>query len=720
MAKSTAGASVFALPAAEAPEDLPHLLLVGNPNVGKSVLFGCLTGRYVTVSNYPGTTIEVTRGTATINGQPFQVLDTPGTNQLTPQSEDERVTRDILLETTGARVLQVADTKNLQRALVLTLTLAEMDQPVTLALNMRDEARSRGIDVRADRLEEILGIPVVDMIATQRIGLPQLEAAIPNSRRPKVTVAYPDSVETRVGAMLPHLRATGGQARFFALQLLSGDSSLASILQPRLAPADHGALVRLAREAAESEEGNLAQQIQLARLTAADRVMNRVYTRPDEARSGFASRISRWALHPLKGIFMLAALLYLTFWFVGLFGAGTLVGLMEEGLFGQVLNPLAVRATDAVLPFPHEHEMHTIHQALEIPLTPTRGIPLGVQWEKAVPSSDYEIPGGAVLSNRERTLRFTHDLLVGPYGLLTMGLSYGFAIVLPIVATFFLLFSFMEDSGYLPRLAVMVNNLFKTMGLNGKAVLPMVLGLGCDTMATMTTRVLETRKQRLIVTLLLALGVPCSAQLGVLLAMLSHVTWLGSLVWGVVVFGVMLLVGLLASKLFPGPGSDFLLELPPIRRPVLSNIAVKTVARIEWYLKEVLPLFLIGTALLFVLDRTHALTAIRVAAAPVVVHWLGLPLETADAFVVGFLRRDYGAVFLLQAATGPQAILNGTQILVSMIVITLFIPCIANVFIIVKEHGWKVALGMMAFIFPFAFLIGGLVRLGAQALGISF
>jgi ferrous iron transport protein B len=301
-----------------------------------------------------------------------------------------------------------------------------------------------------------------------------------------------------------------------------------------------------------------------------------------------------------------------------------------------------------------------------------------------------------------------------------MGLSYGLAIVLPIIATFFLLFSILEDSGYLPRLAVMVNRIFRSMGLNGKAVLPMVLGLGCDTMATMTTRILETKKQRLIVTLLLALGVPCSAQLGVILAMVSHVTLLGSAVWLLTISAVMVSVGWLAARLFPGENSDFVLELPPIRRPVLGNLALKTAARVEWYLREVVPLFLLGTLILFLFDRTGLLVLIRHAASPLVEHWLGLPAAATDAFVVGFLRRDYGAVFLLQAASGADAILNGTQVLVSMIVITLFVPCVANVFIIVKEHGAKTAAAMAGFIFPFAFLVGGLVRLASQWLGLRY
>jgi ferrous iron transport protein B len=315
-------------------------------------------------------------------------------------------------------------------------------------------------------------------------------------------------------------------------------------------------------------------------------------------------------------------------------------------------------------------------------------------------------------------MRLLHDLFVGPYGIFTMALAYGFAIVLPIVATFFLLFSLLEDTGYLPRLAVMVNDVFRTMGLNGRAVLPMVLGLGCDTMATMTTRILDTKKQRLIVTLLLALGVPCSAQLGVLLAMMSSVSPLGTVIWLLVVTLVMITVGWLAARVFPGRSSDFLLELPPVRRPVVANIVTKTIARIEWYLREVLPLFVLGTLILFVLDRTGVLPHVRDAAAPLVKGWLGLPPQAADAFLIGFLRRDYGAVFLLQAATGPHPSLNGNQILVSMVVITLFVPCIANVFIILKEHGAKTAAAMTAFIFPFAFFVGGILMRAMNLLGI--
>ncbi|RMH78085.1 MAG: ferrous iron transport protein B, partial [Calditrichaeota bacterium] len=221
-------------------------------------------------------------------------------------------------------------------------------------------------------------------------------------------------------------------------------------------------------------------------------------------------------------------------------------------------------------------------------------------------------------------------------------------------------------------------------------------------------RILETRKERLIVTLLLALGVPCSAQLGVLLAMIATLPMTGILIWVGIVVGVLVLVGYLSSKLMPGQRSDFIIELPPFRRPSLMNILYKTIARIEWYLKEVIPLFVLGTAILFVFDKLDILGIIRDVASPVVKGWLGLPEQTTDAFLIGFLRRDYGAagIFTLSKA----GLLSHNQVLVSMVAITLFMPCIANLLMIVKEQGLKVALKMSAFIVPFALLVAGLLH----------
>jgi ferrous iron transport protein B len=299
-----------------------------------------------------------------------------------------------------------------------------------------------------------------------------------------------------------------------------------------------------------------------------------------------------------------------------------------------------------------------------------------------------------------------------------MALSYAVAIVFPVVGTFFIAFSILEDSGYLPRLAVMVNKIFRLMGLNGKAVLPMVLGLGCDTMATMTTRILDTKKDRIIVTLLLALGVPCSAQLGVILGMLGGISFSALLFWVGTVSGVLFLVGYLAAKVLPGDASDFIYELPPVRLPHMKNIFFKTIARIDWYMREAVPLFILGTLTLFVLDKINALVLIEKIASPLIVTFLGLPEKAAEAFLIGFLRRDYGAAGLY--ALQRDGLLDPLQAVVSLVTMTLFIPCIANLFMIVKERGIKTAFWITAFILPFALLVGGVVNFVLRALGIDF
>ena len=625
----------------------PVLVLVGNPNVGKSVLFNKLTGKFVIISNYPGTTVEIARGGTFIDDKEFTVLDTPGVNEFAPRTEDARVTCDVLRDYPEATIVQVADAKNLRRALLLTLQLAELHRPMVLVLNLMDELDKCGgrIDVR--KLSEILGVPVVPTIAIAGTGVHLLQQAIGRARIPSLpsdaSDSHPDSTEIE------------------------------------------------------------------AQLVRANAVLAQVYTitRPRDA--SFAQKLGWWATHPIKGLALAALVLYFTFWFVGLLGAGTAVGYFEKVVFGRYVNPWAIRVVDTVLPFPHTHDTQASHYSLEIPLSPTHGVSI---WEnnQIVSAPTYSLAPSATLEGWTQVRRLAHDFLVGEYGVITMALSYALAIVLPIVTTFFLVFSVLEDSGYLSRLAVMLNRLFRGMGLNGKAVLPMVLGLGCDTMATMTTRILETRKERVITTLLLALAVPCSAQLGVLMAMMASISIRAVVFWVVLMILISFIIGWLAAKLHGGETSDFILELPPMRRPHLGNVVAKTFARLEWYLKEVIPLFVLGTMILFVLDKLRVLDKIARFGEPLVTGWLGLPREAASAFLIGFLRRDYGAVFLLDAATGPKHLLTAHQVLVAMVTLTLFMPCIATLFMISRELGKKTAFWITIFIFPFAFFVGGLVN----------
>jgi ferrous iron transport protein B len=294
-----------------------------------------------------------------------------------------------------------------------------------------------------------------------------------------------------------------------------------------------------------------------------------------------------------------------------------------------------------------------------------------------------------------------------------MGMTYALALILPIVTTFFIAFGALEDSGYFSRLTVLSNRSFSKMGLNGRAVLPMVLGLGCVTMATLTTRILHSPREKLIVTFLLALAIPCSAQLGVVMGMLAGISFTATLIWFVVVLAVLITVGWLANRVIKGRRIPLMTELPPLRLPAVGNVLTKTWARLKWYLIEVIPLFLLGAFILYVLDRIGALPWLIEAGEPLVTGWLGLPKEASAAFLMGFLRRDFGAtgLFAMGAALSPA------QMLVGIVTLTLFVPCFASLMMIVKEHGARRATLMVALIVPLAFFLGGLLRFALAAAG---
>ena len=721
-------------------EKRKRITLVGNPNVGKSVIFGYLTGRYTIVSNYPGTTVEISRGETRLGGVDYEVVDTPGTNSLEPQSEDERVTRDILRREPPDILVQVADVKNLRRTLLLTAQLAELGHPMVLVLNLMDEARQRGITVDSRRISELFGIPVVETVAPYGEGLSDLSKALSRPAVPKNPLAedsevaeavapavalagagvaaVPDGRVVRLGARVPTVDRERRRAQFVdelverfktvedrhildatdsvatrvlfgvllvGLALLAhtevgsqlGWTTVYSLAQdavqaiaPTVAGSLSGALSMLGTllVGVQNDEGVFEFGVVQAAahfLSVIAPVAIPFFMLIRRSRR-FAENFGIWSRSPVLGAPILATVLVLVYEFVGYIGAQTLVGTLEEGIFNQYLNP-GLRAL----------------------------IPMG----------------------------FFHDLIVGnpannyhdDYGLFSVGVTYAVAIVLPVVGTFFIAFGLLEDSGYLPRLAILGDRLFRLMGLNGKAILPMVLGLGCDTMATMTTRILGTPKERLIATLLLALGVPCSAQLGVILGISAGISPVATLVVIGVVMSQMLLVGYLSSKLLKGQPSPFLFEIPPIRVPVVKNVAVKTGFRIKWFLREAVPLFILGTLILFLLDRIRVpftggmsgIAAIEALFRPVVVGILQFPAETAKVFILGFLRRDYGAAGLFDMA--KDNVLTVQQLVVAMIVMTLFVPCIANFFVMIKEQGAKKAFAILGFITPFAIAVGAVV-----------
>ncbi len=640
--------------AAKLPNSEGSIALVGHPNVGKSVIFQCLTGRYVTVSNYPGTTVEVSRGSAQ-EAPKTDVIDTPGMITFPSQSDDERVTERILLQEILRAIVQVGDAKNLRRTLFLTVQLAEMGIPFVLDLNMMDEASARGVGIDHALLAEHLDAAVVPTIAVRGEGIEALKLAINSSDAPNFRMDYPTAIETALDEVAPRLPVAPIAPRALALMWLSGDTLTQDWIRDRISEESHRWLVDRWHSLEDELQEPPGDVIQRTRLDYVDRISPLVMSDSGKGKIRFAERLGRVCTHPVWGLGIVAVVLYAMYWFVGVFGAGTLVGLLEGKLFGEWINPWVTAWVNRLLPIP-----------------------------------------------------LLADFFVGDYGLWTMGMTYALALILPIVSTFFLAFGILEDSGYLPRLSVLSNRIFRIIGLNGKAVLPMVLGLGCVTMATLTTRIMSSKRDRLLVILLLALAIPCSAQLGVVMGLLAGVSFVAFVIWCVIILGVLLLVGWLAAHLLPGERSPLLIELPPLRWPVFRNVVIKTLARLEWYLKEVVSLFLIGAAVMFVLDKTGILAWMIHSAEPLVAGWLGLPPEASAAFLQGFLRRDFGAtgLFVMEA----RDMLTPVQVVVAMVTVTLYVPCIASVFMIAKERGWRTSLAVLAVIMPLAFLVGGLLN----------
>ncbi|MFH1716333.1 MAG: ferrous iron transport protein B [Planctomycetota bacterium] len=628
-----------------------RVLLVGNPNVGKSMLFNKLTGRYVTVSNYPGTTIELSKGYLQISAIKYEIIDTPGMYSfLSAITEEEKVATDLLLNEQADAVFHVIDAKNIERMLGLTLQLIEAGLPLVLVLNMADEARQLGIKIDAAALEQILGIPVVETVATTGEGVKRLIERISHAGPLEYGgIDYGPAIEASISAIAGQLDGKGKVSkRTRALLLLQCDGVHDSA---GLAEGFDGNIVETAvRDCLSGLEHSVHYHATVAIRSQAERIVGQVVTFPEKDVKTFRERLSRLCMHPLTGMPILFAVMYFGIYkFVGGFGAGTVVDFLERTIFETHVNPFVAKVFSSLLP-----------------------------WQSI------------------------YDLVAGEYGIITLGVRYAIAIVLPIVGTFFIAFSILEDSGYLPRLAMLIDSVFKRIGLNGRAVIPIVLGFGCDTMATMVTRTLETRREKIIASVLLALAIPCSAQLGVILGLLAGHPY-ALLAWAVFVGGVFVLAGTVMARLFPGEKPSFYMELPPLRFPRPGNVLVKTYSRMVWYFREILPLFILASVLIWLGEITGVFQFLVASLEPVV-NAIGLPNEASVAFLFGFFRRDYGAAGLYDLQ--KSGLMTGNQLAVAAITLTLFLPCIAQFLIFKKECGMKIAVVTSVCIVIVAFAVG--------------
>ncbi len=598
-----------------ARDGVETVVLAGNPNVGKSVVFAALTGIYVDVSNYPGTTVELTRGA--IEGR--DLVDTPGVYGVSSFNDEEAVARDVILD--ADIVVNVVDAAHIERDLFLTLQLLDMGKRMVVVLNMADEARALGVDIDRDLLEDLLGVPVIEAVATKGTGIPQLVSAIEHAR---IGHGSPELEEELV------LMAAQVGSRAEAVMVLEGDEIVAE---------RHSVPV-----------GTQRDPIYMQRRARVNDIVGHVLTETQEG-VRFSARLSRAMMNPLTGIPLLGMLLWAMYVVLGQWVAGGVVGLLEEGLMQAYWEPLVREIVSSVAPV-----------------------------------------GSAV-----------YTVLAGEFGVLTMTPTYLIGVILPLVTGFYLLMALLEDSGYLPRIAALADRSLNSLGLNGRAVIPLILGLGCVTMGTLTTRILGSKRERFIATALMAIAVPCSGQIAVIAALMAGVGPGYALGYFGVLLAVFVTVGTVLNKMTPGVSTDLLIDLPSLRLPRADNVLRKTVTKAWNFMKEVALFFLFGTMLISLLDVVGALTWIQDALVPLTVSWLHLPKQAATAFVMGFVRRDFGAAGFFTMGLTPS------QLLVGMTTITLFVPCIASIMVILKERGVGYLTGLVASSIGLAFLVGGLL-----------
>lgn len=567
---------------------MTKILLMGNPNVGKSAVFSRLTGVKAIVSNYPGTTVSYTRGQMKLGDKTAEVIDVPGTYTLEPTSQAEEIALEMLAE--GDVVVNVVNATNLERNLYLTLQLLEKGIPVVVALNIWDDTKHLGIDIDVDRLRQRLGVPVIPTVAVTGQGIKELVEAIPL-------------------AASPHPSPTSSSKRW-------------------------------------AKVGSIVEEVQ--------RIRHRHHT--------WRERLADASVRPITGGIIAAVVLAAAF---------VLVRLISEGLINYVLDPLFNNLWAPVL----------------LKLSPLMG-----------------------------SEGFLHDIVIGKlisgeinfvesFGLLTSGLYVPFAMVLPYVISFYFVLGLMEDTGYLPRLAVLMDNVMHRLGLHGFAIIPTLLGLGCNVPAVLGTRILESKRERFIAATLISIAVPCAALQAMIIGLVGAEGWqYVAMVYGTL-FVVWIILGLILNRTVKGFSPELLIEIPPYRLPPWRTLFQKLWMRTYGFLVEAIPIILGAVAAINILYFFGVFDAIANFAAPVVTGLLGLPKEAVIAIAIGFLRKDVALGLLAPLA------LTSSQLVVGSVVLAMSFPCIATFVVLLRELGILNMLKAAGIMVASALIVGGILNL---------
>lgn len=652
------------------------LLILGNVNTGKSTLFERLVGGHWIEESDDGVTLRrgvmhrcghrrgCCRHGVPSNPQCFVVYDTPGTATLLPQDDVEAAVRDAILRLNPSALLIVADAKNVRRSLALTLHAAELGLPMILAVNMNDEATRRGIGVDTERIARALGIDVVATTASEGEGVEELRQAVLRPRVPRSIVAYPpyidqalnDLEELVVGSSVLPCAPRG-----LALLLLGDDEVATALIERELGGEAVEACSRIVEVAREGARRPLGIAITDHLYEMAEKLAKDAVKSSRHAKS-IMDRFGELAEHRIWGLIIAIAVVIAMYYWVGALGATIVVDLLNERFFTGLLTPLCERA---VAPIP------------------------------------WEIVRDAIMDE--------------DFGLLPTGLFLAFGIVLPVLFFFFFAFGILQSSGYLARLSVLLDKLFRRFGLNGRGVMPIVMGFSCVTMALITTRMLETRRERIIASFLI-LGLPCAPLFAVLMVILGEMPVSAA----IVVFGVLtlqkLIAGVFAARLLPGRSPDFIMVIPPMRLPKIGHVFVQTTQQTYAFMKEAVPLFLLASFLLFVFDRIGGLALMEWLAHPITHGLLQLPDQAVQVFIKSLVRRETGATEL----TLVQSHFSNLQLVVTLLVMSTIVPCVNAAIVLFKERGARVASATIAAVMVYSLIVGGLVSHVCTWLGVTF
>jgi ferrous iron transport protein B len=641
--------------------------MVGNMSAGKSTLFSRMVRTELRNVTAPGSTLTLASGR--IKKTSFTVVDTPGTASLFSPNDNDVVSRDILLTRNGtgpepSGILFVADTKNLKRSLSLALQYAEYGLPMVVAANMADEAASRGIHVDFRKLSEMLGVEVVPTISREGIGVPGVVTALHTMRFPSKLVTYPPKVEQFIELVGKLVHPCALSPRAIGLLLLAGDHGMEEYLSREFGPGMLEQLHDLASEYRRDEPGLITASLGNLYLKKADQIVQSVARTEEPSTHPWALRFGDWCAQLHTGIPIALAVLVLMYLFVGSFGATFLVDRFSAALLqpGGVLTWL----TPLVRPIPSA---------------------------------------------------FVRDMIVDPsFGVLPTGVFLALGLVMPVMFCFYLAFGLLEDSGYLPRLSILLDRVFRKMGLNGKGVVSLVMGFSCVTMAVLTTRVLDTEKERNVAAFLLFLGVPCAPLLAVMLIILERLPVSAKFTVFGLIAGVIFVAGYFANKILPGKRAPLLMEIPPMRIPKPLTLVRMAATKTWFFMKEAIPVFILASVVVFLFQRLGGLDVMERMLKPVTGSLLGLPENSVQVFIKTMVRRESGAAELKRL--GDQY--THLQLVISLLVMTFFVPCINSMVVLYKERGGRAAAAIAGTVTACALLVGGVVNHVCRLLGITF